>query len=81
MRRELPGRKAAQALKVRQAHRVLKERKAARERRVLQVRRARRAGELCRFSITVSVSAAATTACFQLSCTGDSSELTIRVPI
>ena len=34
-----------------------------------------------RLTITVSVSAAATTACFQLSCTGDSAAVSIRVPI
>src|SRR3979409_2302772 len=45
------------------------------------VRNARRAGEVWRLSMTVSVSAASTTACFQLLCTGDSVEDTMRVPI
>ena len=45
------------------------------------VRRARRAGEWRSFRNRVSVSAAATIACFQLSWTGDSSADTMRVPI
>ena len=45
------------------------------------VRSARRAGEWRSLRNSVSVSAAATIACFQLSCTGDSAADTIRVPI
>ena len=48
---------------------------------VRSVRRARRAGRDCWFRNTVSVSRAATTACFQLSCTGDSAQDSMRVPI
>ena len=45
------------------------------------VRSARSAGEWRSLRKTVSVSAAATIACFQLSCTGDSAADTMRVPI
>jgi len=45
------------------------------------VRSARRPGRLKRFKKTVSVSAAATIACFQFACTGDSAADTMREPI
>ena len=48
---------------------------------VRSVRRARNAGRDCWFKNTVSVSLAFTSAAFQLSCTGDSEQDTIRVPI
>ncbi len=49
--------------------------------RLRSVRSARTPGREKRLRNTVSVSAAATMACFQLSCTGDSAADTMRVPI
>ena len=48
---------------------------------VRSVRNARSAGRDCWLRNTVSVSFASTTACFQLLCTGESEQLSIRVPI